>query len=224
MAGATLNLAAIQALIALGGYGGRGNNSASSAVVGLSAALFLSDLSIWQGASDTLTDAEIDDIQELVATLENDLMVTDEMYPQDRVQATSSIPLIIPHATNELLLFDTNIYDPSGMHSETAFSGRFYVQNDGLHLIEVSMSASGNTVGYRFLRLYRYDFSVPIPINIRNQLIPNTLGLGNFSFNFSAQDVAEAGDWYYLLLYQTSGANLTVVSDFSSPFLSVVRL
>ena len=98
------------------------------------------------------------------------------------------------------------------------------MQNDGLHLIEVSMSASGNTVGYRFLRLYRYDFSVPIPINIRNQLIPNTLGLGNFSFNFSAQDVAEAGDWYYLLLYQTSGANLTVVSDFSSPFLSVVRL
>ncbi|MEE9580990.1 MAG: hypothetical protein V3V74_06730, partial [Nitrosomonadaceae bacterium] len=58
----------------------------SSAVLGLSAALFLSDLRIWRGAGYKLTDDEIDDIQAMIAQLENDLMMTGVDNPVDNIK------------------------------------------------------------------------------------------------------------------------------------------
>ena len=75
MSGSRLDLAELQALITLGGYGGTGTISASTVVLGLSAALFLSDLNLWHQLGETLSDADIDDIREMIAGLESDLML-----------------------------------------------------------------------------------------------------------------------------------------------------
>lgn len=70
-----LTLADIQALGASGDYGGTRLLTANSAALAFSAALFLDNLKLWKGASYFLTDDEIDTIQEMIAQMENDIIV-----------------------------------------------------------------------------------------------------------------------------------------------------
>lgn len=218
-----LVLTNIQALAASVDYGGRGFLQSSSAALGLSAALFLSNLSLWQGAGYSLTEAEIDDIQAMIAQLENDLMETGDMYPVDKVQVTNSIDQDIATSTLSNLFFDTEIYDPQGMHSTVVNTNRINVLNDGLHLINVNIQWESNNIGYRQLYLYRYDLALATLVLIAQDARPSSSVLWRvFSF-VATQDEAKEGDYYQLLVYQTSGVDLAVEAVTYSPMFSVVR-
>lgn len=69
-----LDLVKLQTLANEGGYAGSFTLSDESAIVALSSALWLDNLDIWQGANDFLTEDEIDEIKELTANLQYELM------------------------------------------------------------------------------------------------------------------------------------------------------
>ncbi|MCK5603068.1 hypothetical protein KAR91_14385 [Candidatus Pacearchaeota archaeon] len=222
MAGATLNLPALQALIALGGYGGRGNNAPSTSVIGLSAALFLSDLTIWQGAGDTLTSGEIDDIQELVAQLECDLMMTDNDYPIDRVKLTSSVLLAIPTGTSTTLLWDTVIYNPADMYNPALGTHKINVKNNGLHIINASILFAPRTLGSRQLSLFHYDNSLDTLTGVASVLNVDPSGVYANTLILNYQGYAEIDDYYLLTVWQDSGSDLNILSyDFTPRFEGV---
>lgn len=224
MAGATLNLPSLQALIALGGYGGRGNLTPSSAVLGLSAALFLSDLSIWQGAGDTLTDDEIDDIDEIIAQLECDLMLADDMYPRERVKLWNDAGQIIPHATAVNIPFNTEVYDPEEMHSLISNTDLIIPKTAGLHLIMAAVSFDANPIGYRKVTLLRNDQSTSTLIKLAEGFDGNPSTPQRSVLSIACQDIAEVGDWYRLQVFQTSGGNLNLRTEQFSPRFEVLRL
>lgn len=224
MAKARLNLAALQALIALGGYGGRGFIVPSTAVVGLSAALLLDDLNLWQGASDELTDAEIDDIQAMVAQLEYDLMMTDEMYPLDRCKLRRSTSQVQVSGVGANLTFDTVIYDPQDMHSVSGVPEAILILNDGLYLIDFNVSWQGHSVGHRILIGNHWVAATETAHTIGNSHSSEVSSISRHTTNFSAQVYAVAGDYFYGRVNQTSGGDLSVIADNNMPTFAVVRL
>lgn len=219
-----LTLADIQALAASPDYGGRGFLQPSSAALGLSAALFLSDLTLWQGAGYKLTDGEIDDIQAMIAQLEEDLMVTGDMYPIDKCKVTHSLAQTVPSSADYNLIYNTDIYDPEDMHNPVSGSGRIYVLRSGLHQINVGIDFAPNAIGYRELNLLRHDSSVPSSIWLARAVIPVNSGAAPTTLFLSVQDEAEAGDYYYTKAYQTSGGDLNIYTYPFTPRYSVVRL
>lgn len=224
MAGANLNLPALQALIDLGGYGGRGNNNPSSAVLGLSAALFLSDLSIWQGAGDTLTDAEIDDIEELIAQLENDLMVTDDMYPQDRVKVTHDTNWNLNSATVMNLPFNTDEYDPQDMHDPASNNERLLCVREGLHIVNLNVRVFTFAAGTFFLTLDKYDLDSDTIITIREQTDYRLTGPNIIFLEISDQIELLPGDYIRAQVGQDTGMFCIMVSASTAPWFSMVRL
>lgn len=224
MAGATLNLAALQALIALGGYGGRGFYEPSSAVLGLSAALFLSDLTIWQGAGDTLTSGEIDDIQELIAQLECDMMMTGEMYAVDRVKIYHNINQSIAINVDQLVRWNSEYYDPEDMHSLVLNDARIYAVNDGMHLINVNILWATNSVGTRKLWLSHVPIATGIPTIISSNYLSIVSGLGVSTQVVSTQAYLLEGDYLQCAVKQTSPVPLLLLTSTYAPTFSVVRL
>lgn len=219
-----LNLANIQALAASIDYGGRGLLQPSSAALGLSAALFLSNLNLWQGADYEKTDAEIDDIQAMVAQLENDLIEAGEMYPTDRCKLTMLAPQAIPTVTYQRLYFDVELYDPSDMHSLIAVTERIYVQQDGLHLINAAINFYPNIVGDRRLYLLKKDPVLPDAQGlVHDEKVQNSV-VRQTALEVCAQDYAVAGTYYYLLAYQSSPGDLVVMQDDYGSWFSVVRM
>lgn len=224
MAGATLNLPALQALIALGDYGGRGFIQPSSAVLGLSAALFLSDLTIWQGAGDTLTSDEVDDIDAIIAQLECDLMLTGDSYAVDKCKITNSVDLTILPMVETVLTFDTDVYDPEDMHSTVSDTHKVYVKRDGLHLIDVQILWVASAIGYRELRLHKYN-PVTETITLLSRSLQNgMLVTTRYTQSVSIQDESVEGEYYYVSVVHSSPSSLRIISDSASPVVAAVRL
>ena len=219
-----LTLADIQALAASVDYGGVGDIAPSSAALGLSAALFLSDLSLWKGAGYSLTDDEIDDIKAMIAGLENDLMLTGDYFTVDRCQLTNNATQTVEIGTSLNVLFNVEVYDPQSMHSLIANTDRIYVQNDGLHLITGQISWENSSVGYRQMQLRKFHPGDPTAPAIALDLRSPVIGTGACTTFISVQDYAVAGDSYYLRLFHTSTVDLDINSHSYSPFFSAVRL
>ena len=219
-----LVLADIQALAASIDYGGRGYVQPSSAALGLSAALFLSDLTVWRGAGYKLTDGEIDDIEAMIAQLEEDLMLTGDMYAMDKVSLTTSADIDIPTATETTIHWDVDVYDPESMHGVGANDYRINVVRDGLHLINVNIVFSFGTPGYRTVALRKYGYPGPANRLIRGSTVQGVGGTTEIGIEINAQDEAVVGEYYYVRVYQTATGTLQLKQRDSSPFFSVVRL
>ncbi len=219
-----LVLADIQTLATSPDYGGRGLIQPSTAVLGLSAALFLSDLSIWQGAGYELTDAEIDDIQAMIAQLEEDLMLTGDMYAMDKCKVTMAAAQVIPDGVVTALLWDVEVYDPEGMHSTTSNTQKINVLRDGLHLVDVQVEWAASAVGNRSVTVSKYDFGLGAWVSIGRHFIQTPNASSPVVENFSLQDDAVEGDAYRVLVAQYSGGDLDASQGTTSPYFSVARL
>jgi len=224
MSGAKLNLAELQSMIALGGYGGRGNNTPSTALLGLSAALFLSDLDIWQGAGDALTDAEIDDIEELVAQLEYDLMVEGDS-PVNKIRSTHSVDQVIATGTvTKRVYFDTNIYDPENIHPLPGSPGYFYVREDGLYIINLRVLWGGSSVGYRQISVTKHINDPASTVVLATDIKTLVGGAIETTQQIIIQDEALIDDYYEVRCRHTSSGNLSIKAQTYSPFFEMVRL
>ncbi len=221
---AKLSLPALQALLADGGYGGRAYLEGPTSALGLSAALLLSNLNLWQGDGYYLTVDEIDEIQEMVAQLESDLMNTGSMFVVDKVRATNSIDLDIIKNSLVLLTFDAEDYDPEGMHSIVANTERINIINDGLHIITVNVYWSPSPVGGREVLVYKYDSDLDSTYQVADDFVYPTVGAGWATNNIMLQDDCKVGDYFKLYAYQTSAITLQIKAATYSPFFAVVRL
>lgn len=217
-----LNLANIQALAASVDYGGSGFLQPASAALGLSAALFLSNLSLWQGASYSLTDAEIDDIQAMIAQLEEDLTNTGGMYPMNKCKVSIIAPQSVPNGTSHSILWNEEIYDENAMHSVVSNTNRINVLSAGLHLIVCNVIWDVSALGRREVRLYRTRGAGNTQI-ARDSLIDPGLSVSPTQLLVS-HDVAEVGDYYQLTCTQTSGGILDLIEFSDLPFFAVVQL
>lgn len=217
-----LVLANIQALAASVDYGGSGSLEPASAALGLSAALFLSNLDLWQGAGYSLTEAEIDDIQAMIAQLENDLIETGVMYPMDMVRLTTSANITVPTATNTSWDFDVEIYDPEDMHSLAVQPPRITPVNAGLTIFQGGILWAANAVGSRELKLWRVRAAVSTLLGYAS-VAPVSAAISIYQL-VNVQDNAELGDYYYLQAKQSSGANLDILQTHEFPVFAAVRV
>ncbi len=219
-----LVLAEIQELASVGFYGGRGFLQPSTAVLGLCAALFLNDLTLWRGASDTLTDDEIDDINEMVAQLELDLMMTGDMYPMDRVKVTNNATVWVNSGVATYLPFNTEEYDPEDMHDNAVNNDRLYAVNDGLHVITANIKLFASAPGTFRLNLIWYDSTVPATHGMQ-ELIITPPAITNFlTLQIADQLYLHEGDYLQVQFHHDSGAPCGVWSFRPAPWFSVVRL
>ncbi len=219
-----LSLPAIEDLISEGGYGGRGFLQPSSAVIALSAALWLSDMTMWEGASYDLTEDEIDTILELVAQLESDLTETGDMYPIDKVSLTKSVAQSIPPTTDTTVSWDVELYDPQDMHSNVTNNSRIYAKRDGLHLIDLNILWQSGGTGDRKLRIYRWSPTLgqTFGLGVLQFTVPPSPDLSGFTYGMQT-DMLE-GDFVYVTAYHNSGAALDLIVSGSYPYFSAVRL
>ena len=217
-----LNLANIQALGASSDYGGRGFLQPQSAALGLSAAHFLSDLSLWQGAGYTLTDGEIDDIQSIIADLENDLITTGDMYLMDNCRISRLTNQTVVDDTGTWLGFDREVYDLNDMHDNVVNNERITIQNAGLHLITATINWAGNGIGRRDLSIYRYRAPSFVVVGFHSEYMSHA------SYTptqiVTSQDMSEIGDYYALRVKQTSGGNLDILQNWDLPLFAVAEI
>lgn len=221
---AKLVLADMQALATSPDYGGRGFLQPSSAVLGLSAAAFLSDLSLWQGAGYFLTDAEIDDIRAMIAQLENDLIVTGAMYPLDKCKVTRIALQSIPYNTPTVLNWDAEVYDPQDMHDNSTNNHSIYAQRDGLHLIDVHLTWAATPSGARTIHLYKKDLGAGSPYVLAATEFQVVTGSSQLQHSASVQDDALATDQYFVLVIHTVVGGLPIVVNSFSPTFAVARI
>jgi hypothetical protein len=219
---AKLDLPTLQAMVALGGYGGQANLSVSTSLLGLSAATFLSNLDIWQGAGYYLTEDEIDEIDELVDRLQSELMNTGELLVLDNCKAQSLAPIAIPHNTSMFIPFDWEEYDNANMHDKAVNNDRIYVNQDGLHLINCNIQWDFSTVGRRTIQILRWRPSAFTSLAI--SVVSPADGSYEPTQFLTVPDQALVGDYYTLRVKQTSGGVLDILNMGQTPYFAVSML
>lgn len=167
MARPKFNLPTLQSLADSGAYGGIRILSADSSILMLSTGVWLSELDNWRGAGYQLTQAEIDTIEEIVATLESDTMTDAEDEVSDIVLIKE---IVLSSDASSVTLEDFGDYpykrfdfELSGLlsnfdHSEDALIMR--INDDSTVANYVSLSNIVRSVGASYV--HRTDVSALI--------------------------------------------------------------
>ena len=120
----------------------------------------------------------------------------------------------IPNNSFTSLTFNQEVYDRGGLHSTVTNTNRITAQKAGTYLIQISCAFAANATGIR---------SVSIKGSGGQYLAQNTktaASTGETSFAFSGIVGIAAADWLEIVVQQTSGGALNVVSTaYYSPFL-----
>lgn len=217
-----LVLADIQALAASSDYGGGGFIQPSSAALGLSAAFFLSDLSMWQGAGYELTDAEIDDIQAMIAQLENDLIQTGGMYQVDKVKAIRTTNQSIASGVTTGVAFNVEEYDTANFHNPLIMPQRFWFPSDGLYLINAGVQFAAAAVGYRMLLITKHPWDGPDEY-LSIQYMQDVDASSPIGLETSFQDEFKEDDYIIVYVAQTSGAPLNLLAWPMRPYCAIMK-
>ena len=221
---AKFDLATLQALALVGGYGGRANLEGASAILALSAAQYLANLEMWRGAGDFLTPEETDIIDSMIAQLESDLMFAGESFAMDMCKVTRSVDQSVLDNTLTYLDFDVDVYDPEEMHSTVVLPKNIYVINPGLHLVHARFRWQFHTTGARILYLYHYNSLIPQAIQVAREQEGVTSQDGAKILSATSHVDCVVGDYFFVAVKQTSGGALNVEVTEYSPNLAVVRL
>ncbi len=217
-----LILADIQALAASVDYGGQGLITSASTVLGLSAALFLSNLDLWQGVGYSLTDGEIDDIQAMIAQLEADLIQAGDMYPQYRVKATRTDPFVLPSDSSQAIIWQSEIYDPEDMLTLPGLPTRFYVQEAGMYHLQIVINWPISTIGSRQILVLKTLWAGGT--EWVGRAIVNNIPLSAPQYqHLDILDIAAQFDYYQVFWYHTAGVPLTMLNNYIGPLATIVK-
>lgn len=130
----------------------------------------------------------------------------------------SSVNIATVNATDKLLPFDTESYDPTGMHSTSSNTSRITIAVPGLYVVTGQAQFQANATGFRQLGIVINNFGgfynfVNMPANTTGTntklCVADTIKLA-------------AGDYIELDAYQTSGGALNVEAFGFAPSLSAV--
>jgi hypothetical protein len=136
--------------------------------------------------------------------------------PACRVYNNANIATV--NATDKLLTFNTESYDPLGMHDLVTNTSRITIAVAGLYVVTGAAQFAGNATGFRQLGLIVNNFATFL--NFVNAPV-NSAGA---STKLVVTDTVKlnVGDYIELDAYQTSGGALNVELFGTTPSLSAV--
>ncbi len=219
-----LVLANIQALAASVDNGGSGSLEPASAALGLSAALFLSNLDLWQGASYSLTESEIDDIQAMIAQLENDLINAGDVSMVEKVKLSRTTDQVIPSGIATNMIWDDEIYNPDDMFHTGIDNNSIYAETSGFHMVDLSIVWANSPVGARELRLWHYDTTIPDWVLIDRDNRIATVAVAEIYLRISTQLMMTETDRLVATATQSSAGDLSVLASAYAPLFAAVRI
>lgn len=217
-----LTLADIETLAASGAYGGDISMWATSTALGLSAAAFLYNLDLWQGAGYELTANEIDRIHTYISQLENDLTLAGSQQNMSTCKVSLLASLSVVSGIGTTLQWDVELYDPNNMHTNLVNPARITAVEDGVHIINAFVEWSPAAIGYRKMLLRKQVFGGGVEW-VAEQWIQDAQVATKLCNSLSVQDYAYEGDYYTVQVMQTSGANLNIEVGIFNPFFAVIR-
>jgi hypothetical protein len=165
------------------------------------------------------------------STSSTDVTITGDQYPTitDVCIVTNNANILINNGAQSALTFNTEVLDPSGMHSTSMNTDRINILADGLYLIQGSATwqAQAGTTGIVALLIYLVRSSTTYDIG--SAACASPAGQNErvcFGRVFSLLN----GDYLTLQAFNSSGANKNVLSQtsggsiYASPLFSVTKL
>lgn len=136
-----------------------------------------------------------------------------------RCKVRNSAAISVPHATETVLTFNTELFDVGGMHSTTTNTGRLTVPTggDGDYIIGSHVTFAANATGVRQL-LIRLN-------GITSLVVQRQYAVGSgFADRLQCSTVVSlvAGDYIEVTAYQNTGANLDANADDHAPGLFAI--
>ena len=132
----------------------------------------------------------------------------------------NSANISIPHNTTTIVTFDSERYDPEGLHSISSNTGRFTLTRGGNYALWAMVRWEAIAGGDRDLAI-RYNGTTAIADDTRLNVTASvlTMTIATAWYNCAA------GDTFELLAYQNQGGavNLLVASAYSPEF-AIARL
>lgn len=188
----SLDLAQITALADSGAYGGNRVLSPTSSATILCAGVWLSDLGNWQGAGYDLTEEEIDEIEELVAELQFEIMTEGEAAVSSYTKIAETV-ITSPAASVAIDNFDSGDFQAyelwvSGLKGN---GGVIWIEDVKLRFNEDDTAANYFTFG-------QYQ---DIATQTQYQAVANYSGFRLFWVSSTAQGVASAIGHFKLRVY-----------------------
>jgi hypothetical protein len=118
------------------------------------------------------------------------------------------------------ITFNTELWDPYGMHSTSANTSRITITIAGWYLVWGGALFAANATGYRQLLIYLSGTST---LALQSDNAPSASSPTGLSV--STLWYFTAGDWVELLAFQNSGGNLNIDSSaYYTPEFAAMRL
>lgn len=122
---------------------------------------------------------------------------------------TSSTTQSIADATDTLLLWNANLIDNSGLHSVASNTDKIYIKDAGTYQINTQIDFPANATGARGIKLFKNGVFKDRTSSSRSIVS----ALANETLLTSIIDNADAGDYYAVIAYQSSGAALAISNN-----------
>lgn len=137
-------------------------------------------------------------------------------YSPPACRVFNSAAISIPNSTTTALTFDSERYDPTGMHSTVTNTSRITISTAGLYLVTGHVAFAGNATGFRWIAVSLNGTTTLLAMH--NQL--SVTAADQALFSVSTVWKFSPGDFIQLLVNQTSGGALNVNSaaDYSPEF------
>lgn len=122
--------------------------------------------------------------------------------------------------------FNSTIYDPSSMHSDSVENNKIHILEDGIYLITASIVIVGDSMATGNYTMNLIDDNGDY-IGIATT-VPNVTG-GKYSLELTRIVNASAGDWFYIYVNNQTGATINYLgssslTDAEAPVFSAVKL
>ena len=126
------------------------------------------------------------------------------------VKVYSDAAQTLTTAMSALVTFNQDEYDRWGMHDTSSNSERLTAKVPGIYLLQANIAFASNSTGRRLIDI-RHNSSAGglLRIPARSEVEVNANGV-TFMNIMAISDVAEAGDYFVVLAFQTSGGDLDI--------------
>lgn len=140
-----------------------------------------------------------------------------DAQPACRVYNSANIS--INDSTTTALTYNSELSDPTGMHSTSSNTHRITIATAGVYLFVSHTRFAANTTGSR-AAVMRHQGTTEVARDVRSA---STSGFDN-SVSLTALYPMAASEWMDIAVYQNSGGALNVEASGASPSFSAVRV
>lgn len=139
-------------------------------------------------------------------------------------ELNQSLTQNIPNDTDYPIVFQDEVVDRDGGHSDVTQIGRYYAQTDGWYMVSGVIAFEVHPTGYRSGKLIRYDANSGVWIALCAAIRPALATFATLVPVGSRLVQMTAGQAIELIARQTSGTTLTTTATDGGSGLSVVYM